>query len=112
MVGCQILEAHTIQQKQTVIGPGYCVVVVTMVSPGGGWGQRVRIAERAGGEESEPARGRPAAPQAHVRALTNFRETLSLTHGETGGKKLKENKNKLEDSMSIYLLLWEFKYFS
>lgn len=77
------------KENQQLIGNDYCVVMVTIVSPGKGWWHKLRIAEKIGGEESERTRNRPAVPKAWVRALINLRKTFSLIEMREGN----ENKS-------------------
>lgn len=76
------------KENWQLIGNDYCVVMVTIVSPGKGWWHKLRPAEKIGGEELERARSRPAVPKAWIRALINLRKTFSLI--EMGEK----NENK------------------
>lgn len=86
-------------RKTTLIGVGYCVVMVTILSVGEGWRQKVRTAEKIGGKELKLSRGRPAVPKAYVRELINLRKTFSLTHGKIGWGKA---KSKLKQIIRLY----------
>lgn len=79
------------------------VVMVTIVSSVKGWWQKVRIAEKIGGEELKLARRRPAVPKAYVRALINLRKTFSLIYDEIGwGGGMKTNHGILRIFISCF----------